>query len=62
MIELAKHPVCCVEKNVILQEWTFPVSAVKYRIFLSASALLLGKPASTRTCCDACCAVEDMHA
>jgi hypothetical protein len=36
MIELAKHPVYFVEKNVIHQKWTFTVGAVKYRVFLSA--------------------------
>ena len=59
MIELTKHPVCFVEKNVIHQKWTFPVGAVKYRVFLTASVLLHGKPASTRACCDGCCAQDN---
>lgn len=59
MIELARHPVCCVEKNFIHQKWTFPIGTVKYRVFLSASALLHGKPSSTRTCCGSCCAQDN---
>jgi hypothetical protein len=60
MTALAKHPVSCMRMLLYGKEYdnvrmeTFPKGASKYRGFLSLSASLHVKPASTGTSCDCC--------